>query len=80
MKYIRKKKEEKLYQQWVEHDELSPEAIPKPEKESSEDVLVSKDKVGKDKREQQLRILYVLFGFGIIMICLGLVLIIIQTC
>jgi len=80
MKYIRKKKEEKLYQQWVEHDELPPEAIPKPENEGSEDVLVSRDKVGKDRREQQLRILYILFGLGIIMICLGLVLIIIQSC
>ena len=73
MKYFQRKKQEKLYEQWAEHSELPPEAIPS--EESPKDVPVAKE---KDRRS--LRTLYILLGVFIIIVCVGLGLLLVQSC
>ena len=73
MKFVRKKRGDKLYKQWAKHGYLPPEAIP--QKESSESIPA-----GKEKSKQGLRLLYILFGLGIFIVCVGLILLIIQSC
>jgi len=71
MKLGRKKRKDKLYQQWEKHGELSPETIP--QKDSSGDMPV-----GREKMKQRLLILYILLGIGIVALGAGLVLFFIQ--
>lgn len=71
MKFGRDK--DKLYKQWVKHSDLPSEAIP--QKESSEDVPVDR---GRNKQGPHL--LYILLGVGILILCVGLVLLLVQSC
>ncbi len=73
MKFRRKKGEDKLYEQWVKHGDLPPEAIP--QKESPEDVPVE-----REKKERTPRITYILIGAGILIWCICLVLLLVQSC
>ncbi len=73
MKFSRKKGEEKLYEQWIKHGELAPEAIP--QDESPGDVPV-----GGGKNERDLRVLYILLAVSMLMLCTGLVLLLVQSC
>jgi len=78
MKPSRKKGEDKLYRQWVNHGDLSPEDIPQQEG-PPEVVPVNK---GKDRRknEPSLRVLYILLGASVLLLCAGLVLLLVQSC
>jgi hypothetical protein len=73
MKSNRKKGEDKLYQQWVKHGDLSPEAVP--QKESPADMPVD-----RGKNEPSLRVLYILLGASMLLLCTGLVLLLVQSC
>jgi len=73
MKFSRKKGEEKLYEQWIKHSELAPEAIP--QDESPGDVPV-----GRGKNERGLPVLYILLAVSMLMLCTGLVLLLVQSC
>jgi len=77
MKFSRKKGEDKLYQQWVKHGDLSPEAIP--QKESPADMPVDRGK-DRGKNEPSLRVLYILLGASMLLLCVGLVFLLVQSC
>jgi len=72
MKLGRKRGEGKLYKQWVKHSDLPPEAIP--QKKSHGEVPAV-----REKTRQGFRLLYILLGLGIIVLCVGLVFILIQS-
>jgi len=71
VKFSQRKKQEKLYEQWAEHSDLPPEAIPP--KESPQDMPPGKEKDGRSHR-----ILYIALGVGIVVLCVGLVLLFTQ--
>ena len=73
MKFRRKKGKDKLYEQWVRHSDLPPEAIP--QKESPGDVPE-----GREKKERTPRITYILIGAGIVIWVICLVLLLVQSC
>jgi len=66
MRFGRKKKDEKLYQQWEQYSSLPTEAVP--QEEAPRDVMA----MGK-KKTPRPRILYILLGVGIALLCVGLV-------
>ena len=73
MRFGSRKKEEKLYKQWAKYSGLPPEAIPQKEAQ-----------VDRDGRRvyslQNLNALYILLGVFIVLFCIGLVVLIIQSC
>jgi len=71
--YLRRSREKKLYQQWIEKADLAPEAIP-PE-ELTEDII---PKI--DKERLRLPILYILLGVSLGILCVGLILLMVQSC
>ena len=73
MKFLRKRKEDKLYKQWVERGDLPPEAIPR--EETPKDVLV-----GRERGERGLRVLYILLGVSILILCVGVIILFTQWC
>jgi hypothetical protein len=73
MKFRRKTGEDKLYEQWVKHGDLPPDAIP--QKDNTEEVPM-----GKGKNKQVSPIVYISIGAGIIIWCICLVIVFIQSC
>jgi hypothetical protein len=73
MRFGRKKKEEKLYQQWAKYSALPPEAIP--QQEAPRDIPVRE---GKNKRRPPL--LLILLVVGITVLCVGLGLLFTPSC
>jgi len=73
MRFGRKKKEEKLYQQWAKYSALPPEAIP--QQEAPRDMPVRKE---TNKRRTPL--LHILLGVGITVLCVGLALLFAPSC
>jgi len=73
MRFGRKKKEDKLYQQWARYSKLPPEAIP--QKETPQDIPVRAE---KGKRRPPL--LYILLWVGIAMLSAGLGLLFTPSC
>jgi len=69
----RKMGKDNLIKQWVEHGDLSPEAVP--QKESPEEVPA-----GKEKSVPGLRLLYILLGVSLLVLCVGLALLLLQSC
>jgi len=73
MKYLRRRREEKLYKQWSQHANLPPEAIPQRE--------TSKDKpVTEERRELNVRILYIMLGVAILLLFIGVILLLVHSC
>ncbi len=72
-KYLRTRRKRRLYQQWVDKADLAPEAVP-PE-EVAEDII---PKI--DTKQLRLRMLYILVGFSLGILCMGLILLIVQSC
>ena len=66
MRFGRKKREDKLYQQWARYSHLPSEATP--QKEDSPDISVK-----AEKNKHRPRLLHILLGIGIVALCLGLV-------
>ena len=70
----RKKREGKLLKQWKEHGYLTSEAVEQQENfKNSENVAPDRDRI-----KRRLRVLYILLGFSIIILVVGLVLLFIQ--
>ena len=72
MGFFKRREEDKLYQQWSKHAALPPEDIP--QREVSRDIPVT-----KEKREMNPRVLYILLGVAIVILCIGLVLLFILS-
>jgi len=72
--YLQRRRKRRLYQQWVERAGLSPEAIPR--EEVPEDVTTEK----VNKELLRLHILYILLGVSVIILCVSLSLLIMQSC
>ena len=72
LKYLRRRRKEKLYHQWVERSGLPPEALPQ---EVAGDITPK-----MDGKKRHLYILYVLLGVSIVLLCLGLILLAMQSC
>ena len=73
MKYLRRKREEKLYKQWSQHANLPPEAIP--QREVSKDIPVTEEKRGLSPR-----ILYILLGAAVLLLFIGVILLLVHSC
>jgi hypothetical protein len=73
MKYLRRRREEKLYKQWSEHSNLPYDAIP--QRETSQDKSVS-----GEKRGMNVRVLYIMFGVALIVLVIGVILLAVQSC
>jgi hypothetical protein len=73
MKFRSKKGEDKLFEQWVAHGDLSPEATP--QKESPEEMPT-----GKEKNKRVSPLVYILIGAGVIIWCVCLVIVFMQSC
>lgn len=73
LNYLQRRRKMRLYQQWVEKDGLPPEAIP--QEDSAEDIT---PKIEKER--PHLPILYMLLGGAFIIFCVGLILLIAQSC
>jgi len=65
MRFGRKEREDKLYQEWPRYSELLPEDNPK--KETPRDISVRKKRANTAPP-----VLHILLGVGIAMLCLGL--------
>jgi hypothetical protein len=73
MRFGRKKKEEKLYQQWAKYSALPPEAIPQPE--APHDIPVR-----EQKTKRPFPLLLILLVVGITVLCVGLGLLFAPSC
>ncbi len=73
MRFGRKKKEDKLYQQWAKYSDLPSQAIP--QKEAPQDISLK-----AEKNKHRPRVLYILLGVGIATLSVGLVLFFIPSC
>ena len=74
LKYFQRRKKRKLYRQWVERANLSPDAIPQEE--------VAEDRIPMpqaDKQQSHLTILYILLGVAVVVLCAGLILLIVNS-
>ena len=74
LKYFQRKKKRKLYRQWVERANLSPDSMPR--EEVSEDMITMPQ---ADKRQSHLTILYILLGVALVLLCAGLVILIVYS-
>lgn len=72
LKYFQRRKKKKLYRQWVERANLSPDAIPR--EEVAEDMIPQ-----IDKQQSHLPILYILLGVAVVVLCVGLILLIVYS-
>jgi hypothetical protein len=73
MKFRRKKGEDKLYEQWVKHGDLPPDAIP--QKESPGDAPV-----GREKNKRVPLIVFISLGAGIAIWGICLALLFMESC
>ena len=71
--YMKKRRRKRLYKQWIERADLPPEAMPKEEfaEEKISDV---------DKKQLYRRLLYILLGVFLVVLCIGLILLIVHSC
>ncbi len=82
LKYFRRRKKRKLYQQWVDRANLSPDAIP--QEEVAEDRISQKHKQllvhgAADKQQSRLNILNILLGVAVVVLVAGLILFIVHS-
>ena len=77
LNYFPRRRKEKLYEQWVQRADLPPEAVPR--EKVAEDVT---PKIEKERLRQPTLdvLLYVLLGVSMAVLCMGLVLLIMQSC
>ncbi len=74
LKYFRRRKKRKLYQQWVERANLSPDAIP--QEEVAEDRIPMSQ---ADKQQLHPTMLYILLGVAVVVLVAGLILFIVHS-
>jgi len=73
LKYFKRRRTEKLHQQWVERAGLPPDAIPR--EETAENMMPP-----EDKPQSRLNILSILFGVALVILCAGLILLMVYSC
>ena len=73
LKYLRTRRKRRLYQQWIKRADLPTEAVP--EEEFTQDIT---PKIGKEQLRP--RLLYVLLGASLVMLCIGLISLIVHSC
>ncbi len=73
LRFFQRRKQKKLYQQWVERASLSPDAIP--QEEVVEELIPQ-----VDKPQSRLNLLNILFGISLLILCTGLVLLVVYSC
>jgi len=89
MRFGSKKREDKLYKQWVKYANLPPEAVPRKaaptDKKEAKYVLPPEatppeEIPSANKRRDFNLILYILLGAAILLFCTGIVLILTESC
>jgi hypothetical protein len=73
LNYFRRRRKEKLYEQWVQRADLPPEAVP--QEKVHEDI---RPKTEKESLQQP--ILYILLGASLVILCVGFILLIVESC
>jgi len=73
LKYLRRRKKGKLYQQWVDMANLPPDALPN--ENVTEDRMIPQT----DKHQSRLTILYILLGIALVVVCTGLILLLMYS-
>ena len=73
LRYLQSRRKARLYQQWVKRANLPPEAVP--EEEFGQNIM---PKI--DKEQLRLRMLYILLGASLVILCVGLILLIVESC
>ncbi len=86
MKFLRNRKQSKLYKQWVKHSGLPADAIPeelthrdslkKKGREESKEIGGEKN---KDISRRQIRALYIVLAVGLLVIIIGIILLVIKS-
>jgi len=90
MRFGSKKREDKLYKQWVKYANLPPEAVPRKEaptdKKEAKYVYLPPEATppeeipSANKRRSFNLILYILLGASILLFCTGIALILTESC
>ena len=75
-KYLRDRRKRRLYKQWVEMAELAPEDIPVEEVDSR----IVEEVEEKDETMLPLNRLYIMQGVSLVLLCVILIILIIQSC
>ena len=73
LNYFRRRRKEKLYEQWVRRADLPLEAIPR--EKVREDI---RPKAEKESLQQP--ILYILLGASLVIFCVGFIILIVESC
>ena len=74
MGFFKRRGEEKLYKQWSKYASLPPEAIP--EKETPRDTPAPREK----RESRSSPVLYILLVAAALILCVGVVLLLTQSC
>jgi len=74
LKYLRRRRKRKLYQQWVDMSSLPSDVIPR--EKVAEDRIVPQT----DKQQSRLNLLSVLLGISLVIVGTGLVLLMVYSC
>lgn len=83
MIFGRRRREEKLFKQWAKHADLPPAAIPKKETYTDKGLrreAVPRKETYAGKNGRPFDILYILLGVSLLILCVGIILIFIETC
>ena len=75
-KYLRTRRKRKLYKQWVEMAELPPDEIPQEEVISR----LVREEEGPDEAPLRLNTLYLMQGASLVLLCVILIILIVQSC
>ena len=71
--YMQRRKKKRLYKQWIERADLPPEAMPKEE--------FAEEQISEvDKKQLYRRLLYILLGVFLVVLCVGLILLTMHSC
>ena len=76
LKYLRTRRKRKLYKQWVEMAELPPEELPQEEVSSR----LVREEEGPDEAPLRLNTLYLMQGASLVLLCVILIILIVQSC
>lgn len=76
LKYLRMRRKRKLYKQWVEMAELPPEELP--QEEVAPRLVHEED--GPDEAPLRLNTLYLMQGASLVLLCVILIILIVQSC
>ena len=81
-KYLRERKNRKLYQQWVDKAELPPEEVPQEEEGDASSPLTRLKEITelKDAAQFQLPMLYIMQGVSLLLLLVILIILLVHAC